>query len=92
MIQRQSTRTLAVDDPEVVQGYRFIQEHACDGIGVTDVTGAVALSRRNLERRSHRLAGRTLHEQIILVPIERARLLLASIQANRPALAIRAIG
>ena len=34
---RQSTDTLAIDDPNIAATVRFIREHACDGINVDDV-------------------------------------------------------
>jgi LacI family transcriptional regulator len=74
---RQSTDVLAVDDREVARAVQFIREHACEGINVSDVLGAVPLSRRVLEQRFQRLLGRTPREEILHVRLGRVRQLLA---------------
>ena len=74
---RQSTDVLAIDDREVASAVRFIREHACEGINVADLMGAVALSRRVLEQRFQRLLGRTPHEEILHVKLSRVQRLLA---------------
>ncbi len=74
---RQSTDVLAVDDREIARAVQFIREHACEGINVSDVLGAVPLSRRVLEQRFQRLLGRTPREEILHVRLGRVRQLLA---------------
>jgi LacI family transcriptional regulator len=73
---RQSTDVLAIRDRHISQAVRFIREHACDGICVADVLKAVPLSRRVLEQRFRKLLGRTPHEQILQVKLDRVKLLL----------------
>ena len=74
---RQSTDVLAIDDREVAKAVRFIREHACEGINVSDLMNAVTLSRRVLEQRFQRLLGRTPHAEILHVRLNRVQRLLA---------------
>jgi LacI family transcriptional regulator len=86
---RQSTDVLAIEDRHVVQAVRFIRERACDGINVSDVLKAVPQSRRLLEARFKKLIGRTPHEEILRVQLNRARELLASTDLSLEAIAER---
>lgn len=79
---RQSTDVLAVDDPKVAKAVHFIREHACEGINVQDVLKAVPHSRRLLESRFKKLIGRTPHEEITRVQLNRVVELL--IQTDLP--------
>ncbi|QDT11106.1 xylose operon transcription regulator XylR [Planctomycetes bacterium K23_9] len=73
---RQSTDVLAIEDTDVATAIRFIREHACDGINVTDVLKQVPLTRRALELRFQTHLGRTPHQEIIRQRVERVRTLL----------------
>jgi LacI family transcriptional regulator len=73
---RQSTDVLAIKDHNLVQAVRFIREHACSGINVKDVLRAVPQSRRVLESRFQQMIGRTPHDEIIRVQLNRVKLLL----------------
>jgi LacI family transcriptional regulator len=77
VVTRQSTDTLAIDDPDVAAAVRFIREHACDGIRVADVLRHVPIARSLLERRFRRAVGRSPHAEIRLVQVRRATELLA---------------
>jgi LacI family transcriptional regulator len=79
---RQSTDVVAVEDRTVAMAMRFIREHACEGINVKDLLRAVPQSRRRLESEFQRLFGRTPHQEILRVQVERARQLL--LQTNLP--------
>ena len=72
VVTRESSDTLAIDDPELESTLRFIQEHACEGITVSDVLKSVPVSRSFLERRFRELLGRTPHAQIRRIQLERA--------------------
>jgi len=74
--ERQSTDVIAVDDREVARAVRFIREHACQGINVSDVLRAVPLSRRVLEQRFQRLLGHTPREEILHGRMNRVKQLL----------------
>jgi LacI family transcriptional regulator len=80
VIVRESSDVLAIEDADVSQAVRFIRAHACEGINVQDVLGGgsaqVALSRRVLESRFKKLIGRTPHEEIDRVRLNRVKELL----------------
>lgn len=76
VVARGSTDLLMADNPNVAQAIRFIRSHIEDGINVGDVMKAVPMSRRGLERGFVRNIGRSIHDEIILSRIDRARHLL----------------
>ncbi|APZ93376.1 XylR family transcriptional regulator [Fuerstiella marisgermanici] len=73
---RQSTDILAIDDPDVATALRFIREHALEGINVADVVRHVPLSRRVLESRFKKILGRSPHEELTRLKLERIKELL----------------
>jgi len=77
IVARQSTDTVAVDDPHVAAAVHFIHDHAVEPFGVERVVRATAISRRQLEVRFRRVLGCTLHDYICRERIERAKRLLA---------------
>jgi LacI family transcriptional regulator len=74
---RQSSDTLAVDDPQIARALRFIREHACSGIGVGEVLQACPMGRRSLEHRMKAIINRSPHEEIFRVRMNVAKELLA---------------
>ena len=78
IVTRLSTDTLAIDDPMVAKVVRFIREQASSGINVSDLLPLVPWSRRVLESRFHKILGRTPHEEITRVRLERVKHLLRS--------------
>ena len=76
VVQRQSTSTLAIKDPDLAEALRFIREHACDPCSVTDVLAQVPVGRRWLERQFVAQLDRTPHDEIARVRIETAQRLL----------------
>ncbi|QDT57485.1 Xylose operon regulatory protein [Caulifigura coniformis] len=74
---RQSTDVVAVNDPHVAAAVRFIRDHACDGITVSDVVQAAGTSRTLLERSYKKALGSTIHDDILNVRIDRVKRLLA---------------
>ncbi len=77
VVTRRSTDVLAIEDRHVADVVRFIREHACEGIDVSDLLKAAPLSRSALERRFARALGRSPKEEILRVRLNRARQLLA---------------
>jgi LacI family transcriptional regulator len=86
---RQSTDALAIEDTNVAQAVRFIREHACQGIRVQDVIRAVPQARRLLESRFRKLLGRTPHEEIIRVQLNRVKQLLVETDLSLSEIATR---
>ncbi|MFP4052932.1 MAG: substrate-binding domain-containing protein [Phycisphaerae bacterium] len=78
VVQRGSTRTIHVDDPCLAAAIRFVREHACKGIRVSDVLGQVPMSRRSLERGFREALGRTPMQEIRRLQMQAATEMLAS--------------
>ena len=86
---RQSTDVVAVADRHISTAVRFIREHACNGITVTDIVKQVPLSRRVLETRFQKLLGRSPHEQIMAVKLDRVKRLLSETDLSLAVIADR---
>ena len=71
VVTRQSSDILFVSDPLVARALRIIRDHADEGIPVSAVEHHVGLSRRSLDYRLHRVIGKTVHEEILRVRMER---------------------
>lgn len=82
VVTRQSTDILAIDDREVSAAVRFIRTNAKKPIRVIDVTDALVMSRRNLERRFYKALGRTILDEIKKVRLEQINKLL--LETNIP--------
>ncbi len=78
IVARGSTEILAVDDRDVADALRFIHEHACEQIGLDDVSEVIGSTNATLRRRFKAVLGRTVHDEIQRVRIERAKQLLIS--------------
>lgn len=87
VVARQSTDLLAIDDPDVVTAIRFIRSNFSEAIKVNDVLKHVAMSRRSLEMHFRAALGRTIHEEIMRVRVERAKQLLATSDWSMPQIA-----
>lgn len=90
VIVRCSTDVLATNDAELVRAFRFIREHACRPIRPDAVAQHVSISRSSLERRCRSVLGRSLHQEIRKVQIDRARTLLADTDLPIKQVALRA--
>ncbi len=76
VVERQSTDSIAVSDPDVGAAVRYIREHAHERITVEDVLKAVPIGRRSLEKRFRASLDRSPLEEIRRVHVERAKQLL----------------
>ena len=86
---RQSSDVLAVDDEDVANALRYIQDHATEGIQVEDVLKHVPVSRRVLEQRFRQLIGRTPHQEIVRIQVDRVKRLLHGTDLTLEAIAHR---
>jgi LacI family transcriptional regulator len=77
LVARQSTSIVACEDTDLGAALQFIRQHACDPVTVADVLRIVPVSRSTLERKFHSALGRTIHDEIQRVKLERAKQLLA---------------
>ena len=78
VVTRRSSEVRAVNDPDVAAALRYIYEYACDRLKVGDVVDYVATSRSTLQRRFAETVGRSVHDEILRVRLERARQLLTT--------------
>lgn len=76
IVRRQSTDALAIEDADVATAVRFIREHACEHIRVTDILSAVGISRSTLDVRFRQVMGRTVHDEIQRTLIAHAQQLI----------------
>ncbi len=72
VVTRQSTETLAVEDPALVKALRFIREDPAREMKVGDVAAHAGMCRRALEQRFAKMLGRSPAAEIRRVRIERA--------------------
>ncbi|HVJ86258.1 MAG TPA: DNA-binding transcriptional regulator [Caulifigura sp.] len=89
VVARKSTDSLAIDDPELSKVVRYLREHACEGIRMTDITRATGMERRTLERRMKALFGRSPKDELMRIQIEEAKRLLASTELSIKAISMR---
>ncbi len=87
VVTRQSTDTLAVDDPDLARAVAFIRNHATAAIQVKDVLREVPVSRRWLERRFREVLGRGPAAEIRRIRLERAKRLLLETEMPVPEVA-----
>lgn len=78
VIERQSTDLLAVADPDVVQALRWLRDNADRPVRIDDLLESLALSRRSIELKFAQHVGRSPHEELTRLRIERAKSLLRS--------------
>jgi LacI family transcriptional regulator len=76
VIVRKSSDLLAVSHKGVANSLRFIWEHCHEMIGVEDLVGVAAMSRRGLHKAFMEHLGRTPGQELQRVRIERAKRLL----------------
>ncbi len=77
IVTRRSTDVLAMEDRQIAAATRFIREHACLGIDVSDVLRAVPMSRSTLDRRFMKILGRSPKDEILRIRLDRVKQLLA---------------
>jgi len=86
---RQSTDVLATNDPDLSAAVQFLREHAFEGIAVKDLLNEVPVSRRVLEARFKSLLGRSPHEELVRLRVERVKELLAETDLPLKAIALK---
>ena len=89
LVVRQSSDGIAIADPQIAAAMRLIREHACDGLQVVDVLERIGLSRRSLESRFRKHVGRSPHEEILRLKLERVKALLEESELTLPDIARR---
>lgn len=89
VVTRQSSDILSVSDPVVARALQFIRDRVDWGTPVASVQRHVGLSRRALDYRFVQILGRTVHEEITRVRMERLADLLIKTDWTLPELAER---
>lgn len=87
---RKSSDITAIEDPVIGQAMNYIHEHACEYMTVSDLLNLTNLSRRVFERRFKQSIGRTPHEEIMRVRIDRVKALLLETDLSLNVIATRA--
>src|SRR5690606_24933141 len=64
IVERRSTDSFAISDPDVAQALLFIRDHAFKAMRVSDILKEVPISRRSIERKFTEILGRTPAEEI----------------------------
>ena len=82
VIQRHSTDTWAIDDPDVIAAMRYIRENACNGIQVEDICNHTLVSSSTLKRRFKENLGRSPKSEITRIQINKAKELLRTTSLN----------
>jgi LacI family transcriptional regulator len=86
---RASTDILAIEDREIASALRYIRLHANENIRVTDILKEIPLSRRVFEARFRKALGRTPHDEIQRIRIQRVKELLQSTDLSIGQIALR---
>ncbi|HET6251760.1 MAG TPA: DNA-binding transcriptional regulator [Tepidisphaeraceae bacterium] len=73
LIARRSSDAFAVSDPVVAQALRFISGHSHEEIDVELVADHVFTTRRTLARSFQKCLGRTVHETITKIRLDRVK-------------------
>jgi len=77
VVTRHSTDIMAVEDETVQTALQYIRRHVGEPMRVADLAHALALGRRDLERRFRRFLGRSVLEEIHKARTEKAADLLS---------------
>lgn len=78
VVARLSTDATIVADPSVAEALRFIRDHACEGIQVSDVVKCMTVSRATAERRFRKSTERSIGDEIRRVRLDKVRQLLTA--------------
>ena len=78
VVSRRSTDIIAIQESDIAAALHLIRNRACEGITVAKVVREIGISRRSLERNFCKYFGRSPHDEIIRIRIERAKTLLCS--------------
>lgn len=86
---RQSTDVLAIEDLEVARAVQFIRENHWRRIDVSDVVKSCSLTRRVLDKRFKQSIGRTAHQEILRLRLERVKQMLVETKLPLSEIAVR---
>ena len=78
VVARQSTDTVAVEDPHLADALHFIHDHLDEPFGIDQVVRATSISRRQLETRFRQVLGCTPYDYLSRRRTERVKQHLAA--------------
>ena len=78
VVARQSTDTIAVEDPHLAAALHFIHDHLNEPFGIDRLVKATSISRRKLEIRFQQMLGCSPYDYLNRTRIERAKQLLVT--------------
>ncbi len=78
LVARQSTDTIAVEDPHLAAALHFIHDHPSEQFGIDRLVKATAISRRQLEERFRRAFNCSPYDYLSRKRIERVKQLLSA--------------
>lgn len=77
VVARQSTDTLALEDPHLVAAMRYVRDHLLERHGIGEIARVSGVSRRQLELRFREVLRCTPYDYVCRLRLERAKQLLA---------------
>ena len=89
IVTRRSTDMMVTEDKEVAEALHFIREHAHENVDVNTLLRELSVSRSTLYRRFQKAVGRSPHEQIVHVRLERVKEMLTQTSLPLSAIALR---
>ena len=84
---RASSNFMDFDDPEVAFALRYIKEHACDPISTADVLKVTGMSNSTAYRKFMKAIGRSIHNEIQRIQMDRVKELLTTTNLSVNAIA-----
>jgi LacI family transcriptional regulator len=66
----------SIDDDDIVKAMKYIRQNAHTPLQVDEIAGHVYMSKRALQLKFHKVAGKSIHEEIIQAHFELAKALL----------------
>jgi LacI family transcriptional regulator len=79
---RGSTDVFAIDNQDIVNAMRYIRQNSNTPLQVDAIADHVYMSKRALQLKFHKIAGKSIHEEIIQAHFELAKAML--IETNLP--------
>ena len=76
VVSRQSTKSMAITDPEVREALAYLHKHFAHGVTISDVVAHVGVSQSTLRRRFVLALGRSPREELIRMQLGRVEELL----------------
>ncbi len=76
VVARKSTDITAISDQFIAGTVRYIREHACNGLTVNELLAEFRISRSAFYARFEKAIGRSPHDEILRVKLERSKYLL----------------